>query len=52
MWQLTHDRDPFGRVVLVPAMGWYRFVCGIAVRLALPFVATVRIEEDGLTLNR
>ncbi|GJN90577.1 hypothetical protein Rhopal_003589-T1 [Rhodotorula paludigena] len=30
MWQLTHDRDPFGRVVLVPAMGWYRFVCGIA----------------------
>ncbi|GAA6058177.1 hypothetical protein JCM3770_004081 [Rhodotorula araucariae] len=29
MWQLTHDRDPFGRMVLVPAFGWYRFVCGV-----------------------
>lgn len=35
MWQLTYDRDPFGRMVLVPAFGWYRFVCGVVVRTRL-----------------
>ncbi|GAA5820025.1 hypothetical protein JCM11251_005451 [Rhodosporidiobolus azoricus] len=27
-WQLAHDKDPFGRMVLVPIWAWYRFCAG------------------------
>ncbi|GEM09818.1 ferric reductase transmembrane component 2 precursor [Rhodotorula toruloides] len=29
IYELCMDRDPFGRIVLVPALQWYRFVAGI-----------------------
>ncbi|GAA6013798.1 hypothetical protein JCM10207_008194 [Rhodosporidiobolus poonsookiae] len=29
-WQLAHDKDPFGRPVLVPIWAWYRFCAGAA----------------------
>jgi hypothetical protein len=31
-WQLAHDRDPFGRMVLVPIWQWYKFCAGAVVR--------------------
>ncbi|BGO99874.1 hypothetical protein NBRC10513v2_004102 [Rhodotorula toruloides] len=29
IYELCMDRDPFGRIVLIPALQWYRFVAGI-----------------------
>ncbi|GAA5875926.1 hypothetical protein JCM3774_005819 [Rhodotorula dairenensis] len=28
-YQLSQDRDPFGRMVLIPVFGWWRFVAGV-----------------------
>ncbi|BGP48271.1 hypothetical protein JCM10450v2_004143 [Rhodotorula kratochvilovae] len=44
MWQLTQDRDPFGRMVLVPAFGWYRFVCGVVCWFLLTFLTALSFK--------
>ncbi|GAA5873996.1 hypothetical protein JCM8547_001596 [Rhodosporidiobolus lusitaniae] len=28
-WQAAHDKDPFGRMVLIPLFAWWRFVAGV-----------------------
>lgn len=33
--QLAQDRDPFGRMVLIPVFGYWRFIAGVVVRLVL-----------------
>lgn len=37
-YQLSQDRDPFGRMVLIPVFGWWRFVAGVIVRRILTFL--------------
>ncbi|GAA5896172.1 hypothetical protein JCM8208_007549 [Rhodotorula glutinis] len=44
MWQLTQDRDPFGRMVLIPVFGWYRFVCGVVCWFLLTFLTALSFK--------